>query len=114
MKVYVVQMEEGSGIPGSPELYTDKDEADRTYKERWAEALNVDGPGEPPYTRAEFDKDWDTRQDFESDFWPPDGGVRMFVEDLAGVELEPGDCAECGDPADAHLWHNDISHTFSQ
>lgn len=111
----MVQAEEGSGIPGTPEVYLTEEEATSAYKEAWAEALHVgQDRGEDTFTRADFDHEWETRDMFESDFWPEDGGVRMFLVDVDGLEFEMGDCAECGDPADAHLWHNDISHTYSQ
>ena len=99
MKLYIVQAEEGSGIPGVPEVYLTQEEANAAYDDAWREALDLG-------------KDEELPPDFEDD-WPDDGGVRMWVEEVAGIELEPGDCSECGDPFDDHQWHTDLTHTYN-
>lgn len=75
MKLYIVQAEEGSGIPGVPEVYTSEEAAAAAYKEAWREAWGPD----------EDDIDEIMAGDFDAD-WPEDGGVRMWVVE---VDLAP-------------------------
>jgi len=102
VNLYVVQDEVSSGIPEQPEVFTRKDHAEARYLELWRGKLHW-LPDEQ-FEAAAKDDFWDV--------WPEDGGVRMWVVDVEGIELEPGPCSSCGGSVDAHQWHDDLTHTY--
>ncbi len=45
--------------------------------------------------------------------WYVEGAIKRLGEVLENAAW--GDCAECGEPLDAHLWHGEsLDHTFTQ
>lgn len=104
MNLYIVQAEEGSGIPGTPEVFIDEQLARKAYEDAWREAWSseLDELEVAEIMAGDYDAEW-----------PEDGGVRMWVVEAPdGLELTPGPCPSCGDSIDDHQWHNDITHTY--
>ena len=80
MPLYIVQSEEGSGIPGIPSVFADKNEAEAFYKDAWRDAWS--GPSYTSYEALTKEKQAEVDEIMAGDFdqdWPEDGGVRMWV-----------------------------------
>jgi len=77
--LYIVQAEEGSGIPGIPSVFASRADADALYKDLWRDAF----AGHRGYANVSKERkaeiDALMERDYFEENWPEDGGVRMWA-----------------------------------
>lgn len=85
MNIHVVQIEEGSGIPGEPMLFLIEEEAEEAYRAAWREGRRRQFDTEAELDAFMATDEFDTSAVLD---WPEDGGVRWWVIPLSGVRAD--------------------------